>query len=434
MTTRIFPPEVKSYASQASFASYTNGVLQNSTSVLERGNAVVRKRQAIGTDRPNFKSELGKHDTTNAFDASDESLRFVPGTLQFKAHAASIPQNWIARQTTLGGFFHPWAAAYTSSLGLNSFDSKVRDAAQQKLIGKIRKCQGDFHSLIFLGELRESVAMIRNPAKALREGYDKLFELSRKRARGIRVGPGKDNFVDILKEMVSSTWLEFVFGWTPLINDVNAGIKSLKRIGETEYSCRLSGTAEQTTDLGSNYTYNQPLAQGWAYCTRETSQEETQKCIFKSALSHKVVTPAELYSTLFRVSWSEVPIALWELTPWSFVWDYFVNIGKILDYTFTNTEDLTYISRTYVTFREKRWHSSVDKASVLAGNPSYVIDDLQSTPEVLTRTRKSVVRRKVTNLTFPSLHLTLPGINSTKWLNLIALYYSGQRNRYSVIG
>lgn len=433
MTTRVYPNETVSAETQASFINRINGNPIQSYSTLEKGTIIIRKKQAIGSDTPQFKDLLGIKDTTNSFDASDESFRYVPGTLSFLARFSSNPNNWTKRSTLKGGFYHPWATSYKTSLGLNPFDSKVRDAAQSKLISNIRDCQGKFQALIFLGELRESLAMIRNPAKAIRDGYDKLLSLSSKRARGIRARPGSDSYVDIFTDMVSSTWLEYVFGWSPLISDINAGIESLKRIGEKEYSCRLSGTAEQTTDLGTIVTYNQPLAQGWAYCTHDISEEETQKCIYKSALSHKVLTPTELYSDLFHVKWNEVPIALWELTPWSFVWDYFVNIGKIIEHTFTSTEDLVYLSRTYVTFREKRWHSSIDKANVLAGNPNYIIDTLQSTPELFIRTRKSVERRKAT-LTFPSLHLTLPGINSTKWLNLIALKFSGQRNRFSVIG
>jgi len=107
------------------------------------------------------------------------------------------------------------------SFYLSMDDVTANNSALRQLYKKLSRTRTSMQGLIFLGEAREAIRMIRSPAQALRRGIGEYVEAVRKRTRRIR-NPNLRKVNRILGE----TWLEYSFGWKPFISDLNDAHKA----------------------------------------------------------------------------------------------------------------------------------------------------------------------------------------------------------------
>lgn len=165
----------------------------------------------------------------------------------------------------------------------------------------------DFAGFVFLAELRESLHMLRNPLSSL--------EKALKKAR--RKVPKGQNLLDFM----SDSWLAYRYGWRPLISDIDAAAKAVD-------------------------SYRKPLperhtARGYAQASKSLSETESSS-ISVWEIQKDIVKGTEascragiLYEydgrNAFGTSYRDVPMAIWETIPFSFVADWFVNFGDFIE-------------------------------------------------------------------------------------------------------
>lgn len=158
---------------------------------------------------------------------------------------------------------------------------------------------------------------------------------------------------DVYKNKRPSPYLEYIFGWKPLMDDLR-GLYHVARtqisrdlliygVGRTEDS--TSGTSTRTTDRYGSYLTNWSLRR-----------------------KYHVRINARIDATRIRaanqVGLVNVPAIAWDLIPYSFLFDWFFPIGNVLE-ALTATVGLTPYgwSRTFVGQAEETSGSFINSAS-----------------------------------------------------------------------
>jgi len=150
-----------------------------------------------------------------------------------------------------------------------------------------------------------------------------LTKFTKRLKKGDLIGAARDlGLVDVPKRAkktwktkdLASTWLEYHFGWEPLVKDVGAAIEVL-----TETTCKLRVKANSSDTLV--YQDGGPLPSFNIYHHRV-------RTVVKMQANVQVDNPnLHLASQLGFVN----PLSIaWELVPFSFVLDWFSNVGQVL--------------------------------------------------------------------------------------------------------
>lgn len=263
-----------------------------------------------------------------------------------------------------------------SSAVLDPPSDTAEQAALLQLYKRIRKNHQSFSGLTFLGELRQAVKMVRRPALLLRQGLDGYVHALKVRSRGIpftKAGKAKR------KEILAGTWLEFSFGWTPLLSDIKGAADVIIRNdseskGFDTRRYRIAGKgASQVADATYESTFSLPPegdVQG--FFTVSMNSEKTIRYIVGESYTTRVPSgSAKRLVELSGFNFAEFIPTAWELVPWSFLIDYFSNIGDVLEAFATPTDNIYFINKTIRTSTVSKLRTRINP--IVANNPDVSI-------------------------------------------------------------
>lgn len=206
----------------------------------------------------------------------------------------------------------------------------VDNLARVAFYKKLRALETKFAGLTFLGELRESLHMLRRPASALwssTEGY--LSALSKRKRRDPKHW----------MKAAGGLWLEHSFGWLPLINDCKDAVTAYHALTSPKpRTYKISAGARKTYDRSSELATEVEMQVGTTLLVGGGFPFDVQMALFledhmvryKGALRATIEAPQWDNMALFGFSPKEFIPTAWELLPWSFLADYFTNIGDLL--------------------------------------------------------------------------------------------------------
>ena len=377
---------------------------------------VTSVRTRTGTRLPNWKKviEAGGNATT--------SMDAVFDT----AEAIDMKAKVVSFQSTFGGNF--WTYENTGSLPLWSQDftrnsiEPVADTAfadnlaRAKFYKKLREIQVQFSGPTFLGELRETVHMLRRPASAL---YDKAGGYLSALKKAKRTDPKH------WLKTASGLWLEHSFGWLPLINDVNDAAKAYRRLTTTRRKKIISagGAAFYDRSRELDGTFGGNINRRWyngCFFYTDTYLKENVTVRYKGA----VVASAEATQwdnwALFGFTPSEFLPTAWELLPWSFLVDYFTNIGDIVSSSVTCYSNVAYANRSVIRKTNYYGFLNLDGAQTGTLQPNSVLVSASSNQGYFRFTRKRVLRDAGGGVPLPTLQLSFD-LSSGQLLNVAAL-------------
>lgn len=223
-----------------------------------------------------------------------------------------------------------WASLTTSACNFWGIETDIWntwDRSQYyKLVSRIQKIAygSEFNPAVFAAESGEALKMISNAAirigsalRRLRIGdIHGLFEalgvepnagfLASYRKRGVSVNSMKG---------LSQSWLELMYGWLPLVQDMEDGAHYIAdaMTGAVKPPCiRVSRTWAE-----------------YRSCPSPAYTSGFQKVVDIRTLRIKVSTwNAE---PRYRPAWASAATVAWELLPWSFVFDWAVPVGPYLE-------------------------------------------------------------------------------------------------------
>lgn len=247
------------------------------------------------------------------------------------------------------GLYLPTTAADATNL-INIASLDVLDVPNRsRLIGlaateaRANISPPDFQGLVSLGELRETLGYLRNPFKT---GL-KLAHTLQSKSAAIRRGKSQAVASDL-----ASLYLEFRYAVRPMIKEVEGALTTLR--GKPFVPIRHTARAKKL--WSSEVSYPDTVATEYyqtATIKRVYEHELTVRCGF--LYEH---TGDQGLNDTWGMRLSDVPAAMWELVPLSFVYDWFGNMGDYISAmtpmmgirhlsnwtTVTETKRLTYLS------------------------------------------------------------------------------------------
>jgi hypothetical protein len=314
-----------------------------------------------------------------------------------------------------------------ASIGLGDADSRA--------LGRfLRNAYDVQHALmggVVIGELRQTLQTIRNPAKGLRELVDKWRGTAirlRRRRNFLPIGQHKASVL----ENLADAWLEVQYGWRPLMSDIRGGAEALNRYYAAQglSTRRITGTGKAEANVGSElveeHTHNNVIF--YNHVERTASHSIV---IYRGAMRVQVKDPKTMDPALLGFDLASWAPTAWELIPYSFLIDYFSNIGDIiLGWSSLGTK-FSWVNKTTVRYYEKVSMTQPHPQWQKAGTDwdSGAIEILSYAPAKVVIQKRSVSRNKYEGLLIPDLDFEIPGLGSLKWLNIAALIAARKGDR-----
>lgn len=298
-------------------------------------------------------------------------------------------------------------ADYFYTLNLPSA-TDAQNIALGKFLNSIRNAVSPFKGLTFLGELRESISMIKSPLKHLRSGLNDYVRTARNlRKRRLKPKP--------LSKAIAGTWLEYVYGWSPLLADIKDGVEAFGRLQQQPEFIRVFGSGDQTSDAFGTRTSGVFYPEYLEYLFERRYVTKVGVRYVGAVRLDADHRPTNLELLGFR--WEEFIPTVWELIPYSFLVDYFTNLGDLLGAAFTATSNVAWHARSTRIEATARW-SGRDSGRLKLGGSAVVTRSIDTGSY---QVRRISLKRDIPSLSeLPSLVFQIPGIG-TKWLNIAAL-------------
>jgi len=226
--------------------------------------------------------------------------------------------------------------------------------------------------------------------------------------------------------VLADTWLEHVFGWSPLLSDIDAGIGSLNLIVERNLFPMKVVTGQSDKPAASQLTTQGLYGDASpVYGTWERTKVQSVRYRVGVAMEPRTLGAATLDS--FGLRAREFVPALWELIPYSFLVDYFTNIGDIVSSFSVQRSRILWINKT----TRLKYENTIRNYYANSYYGSNGSTSWLAVPSA-SWTRVQVTRSQPAYLNTPSLEFEIPGLSSRKWLNIAALVRSGRRTEAAI--
>lgn len=216
-------------------------------------------------------------------------------------------------------------AITTSGIPTGSLMSPVRNSAagkfyQQALIANTRLG-------VALGEFRQTADMLRHPLGAQRDlFYSYLGSVKKYRTRFYK----RLNTSRATLSWLRNAYLEFTFGWNPLVNDVKGIVKSLQQGFDEFVPIRsYASDKQQAGPIGHGTWISANYFRG--YYNDIKTLEASVRCL--GMYRHKGWSDYSAFGNLQQLlglNINNFVPTMWDLLPYSFVFDYFVNVSDLL--------------------------------------------------------------------------------------------------------
>lgn len=362
-----------------------------------------------GTAVPNWQKRIASLSSATSAYVRNDALRLETPTYKFRVvwNGGSKDSPMIRDESWEGNINFLLIPTKVGS------SSRARNTALGNFLSSAASSLSKLQGGTLIGELRETLQMIKKPASSLRDSLEKYY----RRARGLSL----DGYIKRrhrLHNSLTDMYLEYTYGWRPLMNDIAAGADAymaMKYRYETE---RAEGSAK---DVPYSSIVSVPggkinmLLVDWK--RRSTSEFKSRYVgVARSYVGVHTDTASEVRK-LCGFQWQDFLPTAWNLLPYSFVADYFSNIGDILNSAHGLTAD--WIWKSY----------SVKCTYTLEITPRLrkpVGDRILSFYEngVSGKVTRTDYSRGEASLYLPTLQLEIPAVGFV-WANLAALCKQG---------
>lgn len=265
--------------------------------------------------------------------------------------------------------FNPWQKVYSTSNYVNLFHAdlapfsthlvpgvaqKAQDRAATELVKKINRAHHQLQGGVILGEIDKTARLLTGTARKLKQGVFSYI----KTAVGIRNSKPKgkkgraltaSQVKNAKTKAIANSYLEATFGWSPLIHDAKDLAKTLGRLTTESDRVRFRAGAEWEEQYSQAVTrIGNPL---WADRTvvKKTVSNVVYRGFLRGLPYEAGSPPLERIVTMSGFDLRSFVPTMWELVPYSFLVDYFTNIGECLQSWTLDTSVVKVLWRTQIT-------------------------------------------------------------------------------------
>jgi hypothetical protein len=395
---------------------------------------ITKSEVTQSSKNPNWRYQVAHgQNATTLFSATRTGLEYRPGSIFLGKWCPS--SNRFGYYQYDGDLFVDHSAIWQEPPAASvNIDSKTQDEALVRAIGNARQKQNHFRGGNFLAELKDTIRGLRNPVKGFRDLLDTYHRNARrrvKRALGRRSMPTtRQQFRDLSRgnpdvsraaqKALSDSWLEANFGWAPLLSDAVDAYHALRRLAARTPLERFFG---QSSNFKAPTFVNQTRLHDITNVRFSVRTEEYYEVAFYGAVKLEVDSPTGSALEEMGVRARDFLPAVWEAIPYSFLVDYFSNVGDVIEAVSFPRSDLAWISRT---FRNHSMRSTERVAVEEPSSPAYPAANSNKVfsfrPTYVKWDRTYVFRDRYTGSIVPSLRFEIPGSkNWRKWCNIAAL-------------
>lgn len=409
----------KRYFNRTTGLQSADGPFVNQTSVIS---TVLTDSRDDGTKMPDWRGRIRRNESATTFLSGtkyDHHLATkcsAKAVVEYRKYGTGV---WVEAPLYFSGLPAPLSYWGTVSGTILSDLDDAEAKAARAYVRKVNDFDHAIQGMVVLGEIRETLRMLRNPAKSF---YDAL---SRDYIKGLRRHKGGSSAA--LARAARKQWLESVFGWMPFISDMESASELISRLNEERLEFR-SITAVGLSTKSGNMSTGQSTETWFTYRSRSYDRAEG-KVKYRAKLINE--PDAYDYSSLGYLtrqsgfSWNQFVPTAWELLPWSFLFDYFSNIGDVLEHSFLQSRYVRWAQRTARETRDRVNSASVDWAAFKAyyGNEGNGVRVKSIGPESIASlvVRRTSFQRTAGGPAVPDFRIELPG-RAQPWLNMGALW------------
>lgn len=276
-----------------------------------------------GRENPLWRSQVANHNDATTFLAGE---KFKVSTWKWhgEEHLYWVPPydsghkirfNKV-KANALPAFFLTW-----DPVSIN--ETKADNQAKMQFVSKLRDSQTTFGGSTFVAESIQTLRLFKNPLGALRKEvrrFEKRMYKTSLRRHFSNLSQKKR------REILADLWLEYSFGWRPLINDIDDFVKTVayqKYMTPPEY-LNVFGVGESKRVAARSSTY---IGTTNPYVKVNYRRVEHVEVKYLGQWEHgtHVLRPDPYGFT--ADNWA---LAAWEIVPWSFLIDYFTNAGDLI--------------------------------------------------------------------------------------------------------
>lgn len=402
------------------YSQYYEKIYQCRDYINAQKGSVLAESSLSGNKLPGWRGlvKRGLNATTNMTAYEQKVLVNKPALLDLElmrdpnfptTDCAEIPTSAMSYGQVRPFFNHGWV--YGLHVGL------ADNAAKTRYVRKMRAEQTSFQGGIFAGEIFETARLLKSRSTSLRRSLGGFVENVKKRSRSIR----KNRTIKKREEELANLWLEQSFGWSPLLNDIDEGMQTVANsLYRTDRDPRkmIVGVGWHE-DVYPNVTYATTGTETYRYRAHFDRHDKVlvkyQGLVNKG--SHSVTNLRRVGLDVHNF----LP-TVWELIPYSFLVDYFSNVGEIVSALSHSRSDVLWTNRTVVqqsTFNASHWYPEIL-------SPTGVVRVKAAWPGKAKFRTKLVTRtRNYTGTLIPSMEISTPDLG-TRWLNIAALLRSSK--------
>jgi hypothetical protein len=218
------------------------------------------------------------------------------------------------------------------------------------------------------------------------------------------------------RKVLGDTWLEYSFGMKPLIADIEAAKQKLRELPSEEL-IPISSYAEEPVVFTTTKSTVNVGAVSQDYITYIRGKVS---CRYKGAIKTAIPFQGGYLSQTFGFDLSSFVPTLWEIIPYSFLVDYFTNIGDILTYHSGVSSNVSWFN---LTTRVENVATTVPSGfRTISGPPAFWTRQMLSKNAGSSGSSySSFFRSGGSVLPIPEFRYSIPGASSTRWINMSAL-------------
>jgi hypothetical protein len=294
-------------------------------------------------------------------------------------------------------------------------------------LNKAKSAISSFQSGQDIVEIHQTIESIIHPLASLRSHVSTYFRDLKKIKGRLSKIRNPTNRSASFKKALADTYLEWTFGWNPLAADIAAGIVDLSsqrnRFESTPIKSKAKARYQFTlTDNVRGYV------EAFLLSHRLVTGEYSIRLIGSVNAYYNGSAPS-LAQNLQLLPEDFIPTA-WNVLPYSFVIDYFLNVGDVIDaFSFPSAAIRWAVQTSRDTTRTLESFSQYLPAALAQfPPPSWSITDIGCDASNLDVSVIKFTRTSVNPIALiPPLVFDIPPLSSKPWRNIVALVSGSKR-------
>lgn len=355
--------------------------------------------QVLGEDTPNWKEKLKAGlPATSPCSGQKCEQPYSVGSIFFDKKNPGT--GGTDRLEAFGSIYHQLPSI------LPITDSETQARALARYVSNARSAVKSANGLQILGEMRETLSLLRHPLTTSRKLVQTYIDNAKRVKSSVKTHRER-------MRIISNMWLEFRFGWQPLAADVKSIISAVQKLEEPiRQHIRGGDTFENTFTLVSGFSTNL-----WGIPVLATVVEKsTINYLYRGSMVGSCSGPVDA-NTRFGVSVDEFLPTAWELLPYSFLIDYFANIGDLVSAaSFFDSR----IAWTNYTARQEQTRSVTILPNVSAAKAQAGVNYINVGGLITFESKKVQFGRSMPTTLMPTFQAHLPG-RPVQYVNMAAL-------------